>query len=359
MEAEAQCAFLNEKGFVDGIISDDSDVWLFGGNTVYKNFFDNKKNVLEYKASNIERLFKMDRKKLIQLAMLVGSDYTTGIHGVGPVTGLEILATFNTPEDCTDESIAVISCLRKFREWFINGKNVHSTEIINLKKKLKGVELSEGFPNLEIVKAYLYPEVDISDEPFSWGTPDEIAIYDFTKKYLGWTQSKTEDVLGKVITRINEKNSQASITNYFKVKSIDRHQDLVVSKRVKQAINKLNGQDDSEEPGPSKKKTTKPKPKPKKTTTNKKEKSKTINDIETDTVDLTSSQEKIQEDENISLSQPSSSQQSQSTRKKEGKAPRIPDPNPPIMQRVRDEKLHLEAKSKATEIFKKSKSQKK
>lgn len=79
MEAEAQCAFLNQIELTDGTITDDSDIWLFGGQTVYKNFFDQNKYVQEFKAANIERLFHVDRHKMIQMSILVGSDYTSGM----------------------------------------------------------------------------------------------------------------------------------------------------------------------------------------------------------------------------------------------------------------------------------------
>lgn len=57
MEAEAQCAFLDEAGLTQGTITDDSDIWLFGGRRVYKNFFNQGKFVEFFEADDIYKVF--------------------------------------------------------------------------------------------------------------------------------------------------------------------------------------------------------------------------------------------------------------------------------------------------------------
>ena len=36
MEAESQCAWMDATGLVDGVVTDDNDVFLFGGQRIYR-----------------------------------------------------------------------------------------------------------------------------------------------------------------------------------------------------------------------------------------------------------------------------------------------------------------------------------
>uniref|UniRef100_A0A6N2M0P2 XPG-I domain-containing protein n=1 Tax=Salix viminalis TaxID=40686 RepID=A0A6N2M0P2_SALVM len=48
MEAEALCAYMELADYVDGTVTDDADVFLFGARSVYKNIFDDRKYVETY-----------------------------------------------------------------------------------------------------------------------------------------------------------------------------------------------------------------------------------------------------------------------------------------------------------------------
>lgn len=107
MEAEAQCAELASRSLVDGIITDDSDVFLFGGTRVYKNMFNQNKYVECYLLSDMDRELGLNRDKLVQLAHFLGSDYSDGLPGVGPVVGMELMNEFHGEDG-----------LVEFRKWW-------------------------------------------------------------------------------------------------------------------------------------------------------------------------------------------------------------------------------------------------
>lgn len=236
MEAEAQCAFLNEINLTDGTITDDSDIWLFGGKIVYKNFFNQSKRVMEFRSENIEHHFKLSRQQMILLALLVGSDYTVGISGIGPVTAMEILAAFPPMQFSYPQ---LISGLIDFKTWFNNGK-VAGPARAGLRTKLKNVDSMDHFPNPTVIKAYLEPQVETSKDKFTWGKPDAISLIEYAKQKFGWTRKKSEEILSPVLKRLQENKSQSSIKDFFHTKhKVDAVVSDKMSKRIKKAVSRL------------------------------------------------------------------------------------------------------------------------
>ncbi|KAI4217539.1 MAG: hypothetical protein LQ351_000134 [Letrouitia transgressa] len=212
MEAEAQCAELVSLGLVDGIVTDDSDIFLFGGTRVYKNMFNQAKFVECYLTSDLEKEYSLDRQRLIRVAHLLGSDYTEGLPSVGPVTALEIISEF---ED-----------LEAFTEWWNSvqmGQKLPAEDASNaLRKKLRKtatkILLPNNFPDKRVDIAYLNPEVDSDPSPFEWGVPDLDALRSFLMATIGWSQERTDEVLVPVVKDMNRREiegTQANITQFF------------------------------------------------------------------------------------------------------------------------------------------------
>lgn len=240
MEAEAQCALLEQIHLTDGTITDDSDIWLFGGRCVYKNFFDNNKKVLEFRSEDIQYHLKLSRNEMIRLALLVGSDYTTGLTGIGPVTALEILAAFPSQSD------DLLQGLSNFCAWIENGRSAGPGRA-SLRNKLQKLQIHKGFPSQAVVQAYLFPEVDESRETFTWGKPNVLLLTDYAKRKFAWDKQKCMDMLGPVLKRLEEKQSQSKISAYFKLHALPKPIEMALSKRVQKAVQKLD-KDNAEDP---------------------------------------------------------------------------------------------------------------
>nr|XP_061806994.1 flap endonuclease GEN homolog 1-like [Nerophis lumbriciformis] len=95
-EAEAMCAYLDSNHLVDGCITNDGDVFLYGARTVYRNFNMNSKDpqVDCYKTSRVQTELRLSRENLVGLAILLGCDYIPkGIPGVGKEQALKLIKT--------------------------------------------------------------------------------------------------------------------------------------------------------------------------------------------------------------------------------------------------------------------------
>ncbi len=102
-----------QLGLVDGVVTEDSDAFLFGAQVVYRHIFSDKKYVEVYRAEDVRREMGLQREELVAFAYFLGSDYTPGVSGVGIVNAVEILQAFSM-RNATGGPLAG---LRRFREW--------------------------------------------------------------------------------------------------------------------------------------------------------------------------------------------------------------------------------------------------
>lgn len=99
-EGEAQGAYMVEQGDAWAVASQDYDCLLFGAPRIVRNL------TLSGGLSNLEYLelekvlneIDLTREQLIDVALMVGTDFNEGIHGIGAKTGLKLIRN-NTLED--------------------------------------------------------------------------------------------------------------------------------------------------------------------------------------------------------------------------------------------------------------------
>ncbi|XP_042394481.1 DNA repair protein UVH3-like isoform X2 [Zingiber officinale] len=264
-EAEAQCAYMEMTKLVDGVVTDDSDVFLFGARSVFKNIFDDRKYVETYFMKDIESELGLNRENLIRMAMLLGSDYTEGVSGIGIVNAIEVVHAFPEKDG-----------LHKFREWVESpdpnifdelgtgkkSKKESSKENndANLMKESvegdaiknpsgngavkdifmdkhrnvsKNWHISPSFPSDAVINAYTSPQIDESTEPFMWGKPDLPLLRKLCWEKFGWTNQKADELLVPVLKEYNKHETQLRLEAFY---TFNERFAKIRSQRIKKAL---------------------------------------------------------------------------------------------------------------------------
>lgn len=102
-EADSQMVYLEQKNIVQGIISEDSDLLVFGCRRLITKLNDYGE-CLEICRDNFIKLPKkfplgsLTNEEIITMVCLSGCDYTNGIPKVGLITAMKLVRRFNTIE---------------------------------------------------------------------------------------------------------------------------------------------------------------------------------------------------------------------------------------------------------------------
>jgi len=103
-EGEAQGAYMVQNGDAWAVASQDYDCLLFGAPRIIRNL------TLSGGLSNLEYLelekvlsdIELTREQLVDVALMVGTDFNEGIHGIGAKTGLKLIKN-NTLEEILEQ----------------------------------------------------------------------------------------------------------------------------------------------------------------------------------------------------------------------------------------------------------------
>ena len=251
MEAEAQCAFLNRKKVVHGVLTEDSDAFLFGAVTVYRHLFAEGRFAEAYEANDIRQCLGLDQEKLITLAYLLGSDYTSGVRGVGIVNSMEILEAFPGPTGLTEFRDWMKSVTLLDEEPGEDSLSCQSTDAVrrrfcwkhrNMKRNW---EIREGFPNAAVFNAYKEPVIHESTEKFSWGSIDYEGLARFCWDKFGWDNVKFEGAVGPLRQKLQEtggSSHQRRIDDFFRPHRFAK----IRSERLQKAVQGIAGDLSSE-----------------------------------------------------------------------------------------------------------------
>ncbi len=189
-EGEAQVASMVEKGALYGCVSQDFDALLFGSTLLFRNitvsgkrkapgknyYYDVKPEKIDLQ-KNLREL-GIDRKKLVWMGILVGTDFNKKFPKIGAKTALKLVQEFDLFEG-------------------IVKKTGHRPE----------------FDYNEIEEIFLKPE-STEDYKIGFGKPDRGKILEFMVEEHDFSKERVESVLDRLSERAEEKGTQSRLGHW-------------------------------------------------------------------------------------------------------------------------------------------------
>lgn len=137
-EGEAQAAYLVANGDAYAVASQDYDCLLFGAKRVVRNLAVNSNlgNLEYYDLNRVLRELDITREELIDMGILIGTDFCEGLKGIGAKTALKLAHKGQLKEKIAELQKESDHDLEEVREIFLN-HNVNTDYKIKWQKPEK------------------------------------------------------------------------------------------------------------------------------------------------------------------------------------------------------------------------------
>ncbi|KAG6574173.1 Flap endonuclease GEN-like 2, partial [Cucurbita argyrosperma subsp. sororia] len=198
-EGEAQCALLNSELLCDGCFTSDSDVFLFGARTVYRDIcLGDGGHVVCYEMDDIEGQLGFGRNSMIALALLLGSDYTQGVYGMGRESARQIVKTVG-------DSTVLQKIASEGLSFTMKGKNSKKP---GLASSGDGQYMHKCEEFSQVINAYLRPKCHSADSDavtrvLIQHSFQRAKLQQFCAEFFAWPPEKTDEY---ILPKIAEKD---------------------------------------------------------------------------------------------------------------------------------------------------------
>ncbi|MBY8990126.1 MAG: flap endonuclease-1 [Candidatus Lokiarchaeota archaeon] len=197
-EGEAQSAYMVEVGDAWACASQDYDTLLFGGERLIRNFAVSRSRKLkdttvtldiEYVSlSKFLNNLGINREQLVEMGILIGTDFFPGVKGIGQKTGLELIKKHESIETILKRNIKV------------GGKDIElDLELVEQTKKI--------FLNPDVRKDYTIPK----PKKINFERIEELLI-----EQHNFSKQRVENALDR-LRKLDAKKTQVSLDDFVKI----------------------------------------------------------------------------------------------------------------------------------------------
>ena len=170
-EGEAQAAVMAAKGQLDVVATQDWDALLYGSPVLVRNLMDDGTKrygrIVHAQSIGLADMLQtngLSREQLVDLAIMIGTDYHPGIKGIGPKTGLKLIKQYGTIEAvCEAKEKELPERLGEIREIFLD-----------------------------------HPAVDVADEDLVQGQVDRAGLVKYLQEERQFSQRRMDQAFEKL-----------------------------------------------------------------------------------------------------------------------------------------------------------------
>jgi flap endonuclease-1 len=196
-EGEAQSAYLVGKGDAWACGSQDYDTLLFGGERLLRNFaISRSKKVkdttvtLDIEFISLNKFlehYKITREQLIEMGILIGTDFFPGIKGIGQHTALNLIKKYVSLENIIKEQVKV------------GGKEIEIE--YNLIEQIKEI--------------FLNPDIKEDYQKLVWQKINYEKIQELLIEQHNFSKQRVENALDR-LRKLDSSKMQISLDSFFK-----------------------------------------------------------------------------------------------------------------------------------------------